>query len=78
MPAKKRCQFLSEDSAQCSSAVLRIVGQCPHCQAQFCGSHRLPEHHRCQNLESCRQQAFEKNKARLTSEQTVPSKMTPV
>ena len=37
--------------------------------------HRMPEHHECQNLESCRQQAFEKNKAKLESERTVASKM---
>lgn len=36
MPAKKRCQFSAEQ--QCNSAVLRIVGQCPHCRAQFCGT----------------------------------------
>jgi len=35
----------------------------------------MPEHHNCQNLESCRQQAFEKNKAKLESERTVASKM---
>ncbi len=37
--------------------------------------HRMPEHHECQNLESCRQQAFEKNKAKLESERTVAPKM---
>ncbi|KAI0692390.1 nuclear protein [Cytidiella melzeri] len=73
MPAKKRCQFESE--VRCNSAALRIVGQCPHCRADFCGTHRMPEHHNCQNLASCRQQAFEKNKAKLESERTVASKM---
>jgi hypothetical protein len=38
MPAKKRCQFQSETDVQCTSAALRIVGQCPHCRAQFCGA----------------------------------------
>ncbi|TCD60530.1 hypothetical protein EIP91_009926 [Steccherinum ochraceum] len=73
MPAKKRCQHQGE--TRCNSAVLRIVGTCPHCKAEFCGVHRMPEHHNCQNLESCRQQAFEKNKAKLESERTVASKM---
>lgn len=36
MPAKKRCQLQAE--TPCNSAVLRIVGQCPHCRAQFCGA----------------------------------------
>ncbi|EMD38442.1 hypothetical protein CERSUDRAFT_82695 [Gelatoporia subvermispora B] len=73
MPAKKRCQLQAEP--RCNSAVLRLVGQCPHCRAEFCSAHRMPEHHNCQNLESCRQQAFEKNKAKLESERTVASKM---
>ncbi|KAH8106743.1 hypothetical protein BXZ70DRAFT_914904 [Cristinia sonorae] len=73
MPAKKRCQLQGE--TRCNSAVLRLVGQCPHCRAEFCAQHRMPEHHSCQNLESCRQQAFEKNKAKLESERTVASKM---
>ncbi|KAI0372828.1 hypothetical protein BV20DRAFT_1013908 [Pilatotrama ljubarskyi] len=73
MPAKKRCQLQSEP--RCNQAVLRLVGQCPHCRLEFCSTHRMPEHHECQNLENCRQQAFEKNKAKLESERTVASKM---
>ena len=90
MPAKKRCQLQSEP--RCNQAVLRLVGQCPHCRLEFCSTvrpthvsitpqwltllqQRMPEHHECQNLESCRQQAFEKNKAKLESERTVASKM---
>ncbi|EDR14246.1 uncharacterized protein LACBIDRAFT_305885 [Laccaria bicolor S238N-H82] len=75
MAAKKRCQFQINTDAQCSSAALRIVGQCPHCRNQFCGSHRLPEHHDCSNLEDCRQQAFDRNKNKLESERTVASKI---
>ncbi|KAK0503145.1 hypothetical protein EDD18DRAFT_1136530 [Armillaria luteobubalina] len=75
MPAKKRCQFQINTSSQCNSAALRLVGECPHCLAQFCGAHRLPEHHSCNNLEDCRQQAFLKNKEKLESERTVASKM---
>ncbi|TEB31269.1 nuclear protein [Coprinellus micaceus] len=75
MPAKKRCQFHRDTDSHCSSAALRIVGQCPHCRASFCGSHRLPEHHECSNLEDCRQQAFERNKSKLESERTVAPKI---
>ncbi|KAF7779083.1 hypothetical protein Agabi119p4_3428 [Agaricus bisporus var. burnettii] len=75
MPAKKRCQFQINTASQCSSAALRIVGECPHCRAQFCSSHRLPEHHNCSKLEDCRQQAFDRNKNKLESERTVASKM---
>ncbi|KAH9945958.1 uncharacterized protein BXZ73DRAFT_95476 [Epithele typhae] len=73
MPAKKRCQF--QDETPCNQAVLRIVGKCPHCVHEFCGNHRMPEHHKCLNLDNCRQQAFDKNKAKLESERTVASKM---
>ena len=38
MPAKKRCQFESE--TRCNQAALRLVGQCPHCRAEFCGTVR--------------------------------------
>ena len=38
MPAKKRCQLQSEP--RCNQAVLRIVGQCPHCRLEFCGTVR--------------------------------------
>ena len=41
MPAKKRCQFQADTEDQCNSAALRIVGQCPHCRAQFCGAVRI-------------------------------------
>ncbi|KAF8503516.1 hypothetical protein F5888DRAFT_1606947 [Russula emetica] len=73
MPAKKRCQFRSEQ--QCNQAALRIIGNCPHCRSDFCGTHRLPEHHACNNLEDCRQQAFNRNKLKLESERTVVSKL---
>ncbi|KIY68603.1 hypothetical protein CYLTODRAFT_421450 [Cylindrobasidium torrendii FP15055 ss-10] len=75
MPAKKRCQFQLGTESQCNSAALRLVGQCAHCSSQFCSTHRLPEHHNCNNLEDCRQEAFKKNKERLESERTVASKM---
>ncbi|KAJ6547454.1 hypothetical protein B0H19DRAFT_953991 [Mycena capillaripes] len=75
MPAKKRCQFQVDTEDQCNSAALRIVGQCALCRAQFCGDHRMPEHHSCNALEDCKQQAFNRNKTKLEAERTVASKM---
>ncbi|KAF8334276.1 nuclear protein, partial [Cantharellus anzutake] len=72
MPAKRRCQATHE---QCKSAAIRIVGDCPHCNAHFCGTHRLPEHHACPKMADCRQESFERNKAKLESERTVASKL---
>ncbi|KZV88317.1 hypothetical protein EXIGLDRAFT_619577 [Exidia glandulosa HHB12029] len=74
MPAKRRCQF--QGAEPCNHAALRIVGTCSHCQSHFCGDVSLPEHHSCNKLEDCRQEAFSRNKARLESERTVASKMT--
>ncbi|KAI0082748.1 hypothetical protein K474DRAFT_1633060 [Panus rudis PR-1116 ss-1] len=76
--AKKRCQFQASSEDRCKEAVLRLVGQCPHCRQEYCGTHRMPEHHACTNLESCRQQAFDKNKAKLEAERTTTSKMAMV
>ncbi|KDQ18098.1 hypothetical protein BOTBODRAFT_104426 [Botryobasidium botryosum FD-172 SS1] len=76
MPAKRRCQL--QGPSPCNSAVLRLVGSCPHCQASFCGTHRLPEHHFCTGLQECRQQAFDMNKEKLERERTVANKMTTV
>jgi predicted nucleic acid binding AN1-type Zn finger protein len=39
MPAKKRCQFHGEQ--QCNQAALRIIGNCPHCRSDFCGTVRV-------------------------------------
>ncbi|KAI0035713.1 hypothetical protein K488DRAFT_42654 [Vararia minispora EC-137] len=73
MAPKKRCQFIGEQ--QCNQAALRIVGQCAHCSSNFCANHRLPEHHACHKMEDCKQQAFNRNKAKLESERTVASKI---
>ncbi|KAJ7063193.1 hypothetical protein C8F01DRAFT_1131895 [Mycena amicta] len=80
MPAKKRCQFQAniDGSQQCHAAALRIVGECAMCRGKFCGDHRMPEHHSCNNLEDCRQQAFNRNKERLEGERTVGAKLATV
>ncbi|KAG9016362.1 hypothetical protein FRB90_003112 [Tulasnella sp. 427] len=77
MAKKQRCQFKSEETT-CNSAAIRIVGDCPHCEAHFCGQHRLPEQHACQNLESCKAAAFERNREKLEGERTVSSKLVSV
>ncbi|KAF7295027.1 Aspartate aminotransferase [Mycena indigotica] len=81
MPAKKRCEFhnaTEEGTHQCQAAALRIIGECAMCRGKFCGEHRMPEQHQCSNLQDCRQQAFERNKARLEGERTVTAKLATV
>ncbi|KAI5474179.1 hypothetical protein MNV49_003991 [Pseudohyphozyma bogoriensis] len=75
---KKRCGFYVSATERCSSAAVRIVGDCSFCSKSFCGRHRLPEDHTCANLASCRQEAFDRNKSKLESEQTVGSKLASV
>lgn len=69
---KKRCQ---NETEPCNQAVVRLVGQCPHCSLEFCGKHRLPETHSCAQLSSCRSEAFKRNKDKLESERTIENKM---
>ncbi|ELR23289.1 ubiquitinfusion protein [Acanthamoeba castellanii str. Neff] len=67
---KTKCCF-----GECSKRAVLITGDCRHCQLQFCGNHRLPESHACQNMESCRQAAFDKNKNKLLSEKCTSQKI---
>ncbi|KAK9324405.1 ubiquitin-related domain-containing protein [Lipomyces orientalis] len=69
-PAKKRCSFKS-----CTSAPLRIVGDCSFCDGHFCAKHRLLEDHKCTGLQDCKQQLHERNALKLQQEQTVASKV---
>ncbi|ORY88896.1 hypothetical protein BCR35DRAFT_301262 [Leucosporidium creatinivorum] len=72
---KKRCNCFITTTDRCSQASLRIVGDCSYCTKSFCGTHRLPEDHKCPNLQSCKQEAFDKLKSRLEGEQTVTEKI---
>jgi len=61
---------------RCSSAALRMVGECPRCTKNFCGAHRLPEDHACPALAGFRKQAFDENRAKLEKEATTSSKIS--
>ncbi|EMG50856.1 TMC1 AN1-type zinc finger protein TMC1 [Candida maltosa Xu316] len=63
---KNKCSFKS-----CTSAPLRMVGTCTHCQGKFCAKHRLLEDHLCTNLQYCKDNAHEKNAMKLQSERTI-------
>ncbi|KAK4688457.1 hypothetical protein P7C73_g1667, partial [Tremellales sp. Uapishka_1] len=66
---------MTANPTQCPSAALRVVGDCPHCQKWFCGTHRTPESHNCTALQQCRDAAFQANKERLERERTVANKI---
>ncbi|GAA5822082.1 hypothetical protein JCM10212_005206 [Sporobolomyces blumeae] len=72
---KKRCGFYLTATDRCSQAAVRIVGDCNLCSTSFCSTHRLSEDHKCPNLASCKQAAFQQNKSKLESERTVGDKL---
>ena len=66
---KKACKF---DKCNLKQST---IGYCKYCDRHYCNGHRLPEAHVCKNLTSCKQASFEKNAAKLRSEQCVASKL---
>lgn len=74
MPKKKakknRCTFVS-----CTSAPLRMVGDCGQCHGKFCAKHRLLEDHMCTGLQFCKDNAHERNAMKLQSESTIASRV---
>lgn len=66
----KKCSF-----PDCTSAPLRMVGDCQFCHGKFCSKHRLLESHNCKDLKICKDKCYERNALKLQSEQTVASKV---
>ncbi|CAG8526933.1 7670_t:CDS:1 [Ambispora gerdemannii] len=66
----KKCKF-----GDCNDKAAKIVGHCRYCELDFCARHRLIEAHACVNLTSCKQASFERNAAKLRSEQCIASKV---
>ena len=54
---KRTCCF-----TDCKTRCAIIFGDCKFCNNSFCGGHRLPEQHVCENYNECKSSAFEKNK----------------
>ena len=61
--------------ANCKSKVIIILGDCKYCQGHFCSSHRLQEDHKCQGLDLCRRESFERNKEKLMKEKVIVQKI---
>jgi predicted nucleic acid binding AN1-type Zn finger protein len=53
-----------------------MVGECPRCENNFCGAHRLPEDHACPALSMFKRAAFEENRQKLAKEATIASKIS--
>ena len=67
---KAKCLF-----QLCHLAPLRMVGECQHCNGKFCAKHRLLEDHHCQDLQTCRDTAHEKNAMKLNNESTIANRV---
>jgi predicted nucleic acid binding AN1-type Zn finger protein len=50
-----------------------LVGDCKHCQKQYCLKHRLPEAHLCSAFDEIKSEAKRKNGEKLMAEKTVAS-----
>lgn len=65
-PKRARCAML-----KCSSAPLRMVGDCSGCHSSFCAQHRLMENHHCVGLQQCKDSAHMRNAVKLKQESTI-------
>lgn len=52
----------------CKRRCALIIGDCKYCEKHYCSVHRLPEDHKCEKLEECKKNSFEKNKNKLMKE----------
>jgi predicted nucleic acid binding AN1-type Zn finger protein len=59
----------------CSNSVMVVVGECRYCSKGFCASHRLPETHACVAMETCRQDAKDRNASLLFAQKCVAAKI---
>ncbi|KAI9488723.1 hypothetical protein BDB00DRAFT_963364 [Zychaea mexicana] len=65
-----RCAY-----GDCTDKAVKIIGECRYCESKYCGRHRLPEAHACDNITSCRQDAYDKNTSKLLRERCVANKV---
>ncbi|KAI8594177.1 hypothetical protein BDZ88DRAFT_384614, partial [Geranomyces variabilis] len=72
-PTKKSASRCKLDG--CSEKVVKIIGLCRYCAASFCAKHRLPEAHRCDEMQTCRQAAQDRLAGKLLSEKCVAAKV---
>jgi len=49
--------------------------KCKYCDNNFCTSCRMPEIHKCENMESCKQEQTDRLKFRLMKDKTTADKL---
>jgi predicted nucleic acid binding AN1-type Zn finger protein len=63
---------------ECSRKTVEVVGECKFCKNRFCLKHRLVELHECPFMESCIQQAKNKNENILLRNKCTSIKITAI
>jgi len=61
-----RCQH-----TDCKLKILSLAISCSGCDKKFCGKHRLPEYHFCENLQEIKDKKFQENQEKLMREKCV-------
>jgi predicted nucleic acid binding AN1-type Zn finger protein len=56
------------DYSECKNKRAAIIGDCSYCSMKYCSQHRLPELHKCDNLDVCCKKAQKENSDRLASQ----------
>jgi predicted nucleic acid binding AN1-type Zn finger protein len=56
------------DYEGCKNKRAAIIGDCCYCSLKYCAQHRLPELHKCDNLDACCKKAQKENSDRLKSQ----------
>ena len=56
------------DYEGCKNKRAPIIGDCCYCSLKYCTQHRLPELHKCDNLDACCKKAQKENSDRLASQ----------
>ena len=56
------------DYEGCKNKRAPIIGDCCYCSLKYCTQHRLPELHKCDNLDACCKKAQKENSDRLKSQ----------
>lgn len=56
------------DYEGCKNKRAAIIGDCCYCSLKYCTQHRLPELHKCNQLDACCKKAQKENSDRLKSQ----------
>ena len=61
-----KCKF-----PNCKNKILSVSLSCNGCKKMYCGKHRLPEDHLCENLSNLRETKKLENEKKLLNEKCV-------